>query len=167
MQVAAVGLLVDGALGAVLAVVAATLKHPPERPAARPEIGLAAVVLEADQRPGDAINFGLDHHVANVAPRARHGAHVKDACARQLLPVHGGVGVSKQLVTAAHREHDGAGLHGLADRLALLGHEVWRDHGLFTVLAAAKEDQITRSRSETVANADRLHIKLDAAPGTS
>src|SRR5436190_8229491 len=167
VEVAAVGVAVDGALGAVLPVVAVALEHPPERPAARPEVGLAAVVLEADQCPPRAVQVRLDDDVADVPARPRHRAHVEDADAGELLAVHGGVGVPEELIAAADGEHHRPRLDGFLDGLALLGQEVRRDHSLFTVLAAPEEDKVACSRVETVAKAHRLHLQLDAAPGAA
>src|SRR5438477_5649043 len=73
VQVGAVDLPVDGTLLAIAAVVAAAADLA-ERPAAGAEVGLAGVILEADQRPGAPVLEPAGHDlVADHAPRPRDG----------------------------------------------------------------------------------------------
>src|SRR5438132_286622 len=167
MEVAAVGISVDCTLSAILAVVAAALEHPPERRTARPEIRLPAVVLKANQCPRRTVQVHLGHQVTDMPARARHRAYIKNASAGELLAINGGVGVTQQLIAAADRQHHRAVLDGLSHGLALLRDEIWRDHRLLTVLATSKKDQIRTPRSETVAQADWLHVQLDFAPAAA
>src|SRR5205807_3458269 len=114
------GVLVDGALGAVLAVVASPNERTPEWLHPAPEKRPTGMVLETNERSRLVIQMRLDKHVANVSPRAGHAADVEQAGARQLLAVDGRVAPAQELVPAADRQERCPILHGLAHRFALL-----------------------------------------------
>src|SRR5258708_18965887 len=102
MQVTADGALVDRSFGVVFAIVAGADDSAAERLDAGAQIGPSGVVLEADQSPRLAVEVRLDEHVADVALRPGHAAHVEQACARQLLAVDSGIALAEELVAAAH-----------------------------------------------------------------
>ena len=112
MQVGAHGAVRHRALGAVPAVVAVSLDHPPERRRAVTQGGAPGVVLVADQPPrhrgGPQIRG--EHDVADQPALAGGGLHVQDAEPLDRLAAGGAVAVPGQLVAAAHEQSHGAAL---------------------------------------------------------
>ncbi len=102
MQITADGALVDRSLGVVFAVVAGADDSAAERLHAGTQIRSAGMVLEADQSPRLAVEVRLDEHIADVALRPGHAAHVEQACTRQLLAVDSRIALAEELVAAAH-----------------------------------------------------------------
>src|SRR5581483_2034750 len=105
----------------------------PKRGAARSEVSLATVVLEADQRTPLSVPRATHHHVADVAPLAGYGPGVEHADAGQHLAAARPKLAPQKLIAAAHRQHHRPGLRGLAQRRALVGDEIRRHNSLLAV----------------------------------
>src|SRR6202035_5221088 len=94
-------------LGAIFPIVAGPAQHPAEGLQAGPEVGFAAVVLEADElRRAEAQAAGFDHNVSDIPPGSGHGMEVDETEARKLFAVGGHVVLPEQLVATANRQHD-------------------------------------------------------------
>src|SRR5688572_26938624 len=119
VEVGAVGVVDDGAFGAVFGVVAVAAQDTPERFGAGAEEGASAVVFEADER-GASAGGGVPME-DDVADAAGHGGagvdgvEVEEAEAGQAIAGGGLVVVAKELVAAADDEHGKAVLEGGAE----------------------------------------------------
>src|SRR5439155_5418032 len=148
---AAEGRAIHGAFGAVLAIVPEALDDPAERAAARAEIGLAGVVLEAHQGPPGRVPIARQDDVPDAAPAPGHGPCIEQADPGQFFPAAGPEVLAEQLVAAADREQRGTRLHRPLDRFGLALDQVIGNHGLLAILAAAEEDQVRCLRTELLA----------------
>jgi hypothetical protein len=142
VQVAGVHVARNRTLGAVLAVVARADLDVAERRAARPQVRFAAVVLEADERVALGVPGAAHDAVADVAALAGHRPRVEHADAGQDLAAARAELAPEELVAAADRQHHRARVDGLAQRGALVRHQVGGHNGLLAVLAAAEEIQV-------------------------
>jgi len=69
----------------------------------------------------------------------------------------------EQLVATAHSQHGRPGLDGAANTIGLRD-EIPRDKGLLAILAASHVQKIVLARAHGVADAQRRHLELVAAP---
>src|SRR3954454_17063191 len=155
------------ALEAVAAVVAVAVQHAAQRLLALAEVGATAMVLESGQHRERPVEVQLDR---DIADQARAGladrAQVDEADAGELL-VAELIGVAQQLVAAAHREHDLAGVGGAVQGVALDRGHVARAQGLVAVLAAADVEQVVGVGVHGVAEARGVQAESEPAPGAA
>ena len=160
-----IGAAEPAALEAALAVVAEPEDHAAERLRAGIEQRAAGVVLEAGDRPPLArLELGVEQHVSDHPPVARHGLERQHAGARHLVALMAAIAAPEQLVAAAHGEQRrAAGDDRLAQRLRLR-REIRRDEQLLAVLAAADVIEVVRARHDRVVEPELRHVELVSAP---
>ena len=150
-------------LGLVLAVVAVSGEHHAERGDLLAEIGLAGVVLEADDDHVAALRGGPEHIVADHALLCADGVHADGADEVELHAVPGLVVFAEHLVAAADGEKGLFLLDRGADVLRLAGGKVAQQHLLLEVLTAADEEDVVFVRVQRLADRAFVDIDLDAA----
>src|SRR5215212_11786809 len=115
MQVAADGIPINRAFGAVASVVAATDADPSHRLGPGAESGQPAVVFEPDQFSPSAV----DHDIADESLRPGNAGRVEQPDPWQRFGGVRPVLMAEKLVTTAHGEHGCAIFHRRPKRRAL------------------------------------------------
>src|SRR5215212_3834771 len=159
MQVAADGVAIDCALGAVSPIVAATDADAAHWLDAWAERGQPAVVLEPDQLSP----LALDDDVADESLGSSDAGRVEQADAGQRFGGVRPVLVTEELIATADGEHRRAVFDRAAQRRALGSLQVAGDSGLLLVLAAAPEEEVYIRRN-WLSHADLLHFDWNTAP---
>src|SRR4051812_42966341 len=138
MQVAADGVAIDRAFGAVSPVVAAADADAAHRLDAWPEGGQSTVVLEPDQLSPPA----LDDDVADESLGSGDAGRVEQTDAGQRFGAVRPVLVPEELIAAADGEHGRTVFNRGPQRLALRPLQVTGDGDLLLVLAATPKEEI-------------------------
>src|SRR5690606_23357770 len=164
VQVAAVGVPVAAAFGAVLPVVPPADAHAAQWPSPRTEIGPAAMVLETHHL---AELVAVDHDVADEALVPGDGPGVEQADPRQLRPVVRPVETTEELVPAADGQQRHAGLDLGPQHLTLRPADIGGDGNLLPVLPAAPEEEVVAAGLQRLVHAERDHLGLDTPPAAA
>src|SRR5450759_47815 len=164
VEVCADGPEVHRALRAVFGIVAVAGGHHAEGHAAFAQVGLARVVLEADDGTRRPAQGRVRDHVPDTSLPARDSICVEDLYARQLVPLERAVELSEELVASADDERGGTVLYLPLERLALELEEVQVDQLLLAVLPAAHEEYVMQAIVDAVAGPELVHLHGNPAP---
>ena len=158
MQIGAVHVAANRALGAVDAVVAAPEQHTAQRLLALAAHRATRVVLA----PDDVAEPRGDDHGTDHAVLASRGGHVENAQTGQATPRHRREVTPEQLVHAAHHEHRHSRV-GQPRQAWPDGRQVVLHPGLARVLAAATDDKVCDLR-KLLAGVMRHHVDVVPVP---
>src|SRR3954469_15409199 len=164
VQVRADDAVAHDALEARLPGVAVAAQDLAQRALPGTEVRAAAVVLEARQHTGSAVELHLDGDVADEAVRVHaDGPEIDEPEPGDLL-VAELVGVAEELEPAADAEDQPAAVGRGVQRVALGRDEVVRAQRLVTILTAAEVEEVVGGRVDRVAEPGGRDLEADPAP---